>query len=289
MKKCIAIFLCVCVFCAFSATAFAVQEDTLQWEEEYGIPRPLREDYDSDAAYGAAFDVWFEGYGNFVIQKSQEEAARIAAEEEAHRQAAEEQAVSDAASPKPIESVGSSDGSSSQALENDSDDKYPLGSYVDPAGIVWSPDGTRLSPSPAPDTALALGPAEDDVLLSGELAGPDDLPASADPDALAVTAGLASDIAADSPVSYVVDLRPADTPVTVLEGLKALVTSIFGEYTPVTTTSVVTQTVGNDTYQYLLETVAPGAAGVDYEWLAGVVLFGILLFCLMKLLGGVLK
>ena len=41
--------------------------------------------------------------------------------------------------------------------------------------------------------------------------------------------------------------------------------------------------------QYLVETVASGAAGVDYEWLAGVFLFGILLFCLMKLLGGVLK
>ena len=66
-------------------------------------------------------------------------------------------------------------------------------------------------------------------------------------------------------------------------------TSIFGEYTPVTTTSVVSQTVGNDTHQYLVETVAPGAAGVDYEWIAGVLLFAIMLFCLMKLVGGVLK
>ena len=84
-------------------------------------------------------------------------------------------------------------------------------------------------------------------------------------------------------------LRPASPPVEVLTGLKSLVTSIFGEYTPVTTTSIVSQTVGNDTHQYLVETVAPGAAGVDYEWLSGVFLFGILLFCFMKLLGGVLK
>ena len=68
-----------------------------------------------------------------------------------------------------------------------------------------------------------------------------------------------------------------------------LVSSLFGDYTPVTTTSVVTQTVGLDTYQYLVETVAPGAAGVDYEWLSGVLLFALLLFCFMKLLGGVLK
>ena len=47
--------------------------------------------------------------------------------------------------------------------------------------------------------------------------------------------------------------------------------------------------MGENVNQYLVETVAPGAAGVDYEWLAGVFLFGILLFCLMKLLGGVLK
>ena len=248
----------------------------MQWEEEYGIPRPLREDYDSDAAYGAAFDVWFEGYGNFVIQKSQEEAARIAAEEEAVRQAAEEQAVSDAASPKPIESVGSSDGSSSQALENDSDDKYPLGSYVDPAGNVYSPSGALLSPpaAPAAEAPLEAAPSA---------------PAAEEADTLTVIAGLVEDIAQDPPVWYVEDLRPSDTVTAVPDGLKALVASLFGEYTPVTTTAVVTETVGNDTHQYLVETVAPGAAGVDYEWLSGVFLFGILLFCLMKLLGGVLK
>ncbi len=55
------------------------------------------------------------------------------------------------------------------------------------------------------------------------------------------------------------------------------------------TTAAVTETVGNETTTTLIDTVADGAAGVDYEWCAGVFLFGILLFCLMKLLGGVLK
>ena len=113
--------------------------------------------------------------------------------------------------------------------------------------------------------------------------------ASAEVDTLAVIAGLVEDIAQEQPVWYVEDLRPTDPAVTVPDGLKALVSSLFGDYTPVTTTSVVTQTVGLDTYQYLVETVAPGAAGVDYEWLSGVLLFALLLFCFMKLLGGVLK
>ena len=113
--------------------------------------------------------------------------------------------------------------------------------------------------------------------------------ASAEVDTLAVIAGLVEDIAQEQPVWYVEDLRPTDPAVTVPDGLKALVTSVFGEYTPITTTSVITETVGDETHQYLVETVAPGAAGVDYEWLAGVFLFGILLFCLMKLLGGVIS
>ena len=91
-----------------------------------------------------------------------------------------------------------------------------------------------------------------------------------------------------APVYSIAGLRLASDP-SVLSGLKALISSIFGEYTPITTTAVITETVGENVNQYLVETVAPGAAGVDYEWLAGVFLFGILLFCLMKLLGGVLK
>ena len=140
-----------------------------------------------------------------------------------------------------------------------------------------------------------------DAVPDSEAAAPDALPPDAlggpnsaevpalDSDTLSLIAGLVSDTAADPPVWFVEDLRPEDAPAEVLSGLKALVSSIFGAYAPVTTTSVVTETAGNEVHQYLVETVAPGAAGVDYEWLAGVFLFGILLFCFMKLLGGVLK
>lgn len=73
------------------------------------------------------------------------------------------------------------------------------------------------------------------------------------------------------------------------EGLKDLMRSIFGEYTPVLTTIAVIETVDNVTTTTLVDAVAEGAAGVDWEYLSGVALFGILLFCLMKLLGGILK
>ena len=164
-----------------------------------------------------------------------------------------------------------------------------MGSYVDAAGVVWSPDGIRLSANAAPDTVLAADQAQSVVPPSEAALDLAYLPAAEDSDTLAVIAGMVSDIAEDEPVWYLDDLRSADAPETVMEGLKSLVTSIFGEYTPVTTTTVVTETVGSETHQYLVEAVAPGAAGVDYEWLASVFLFGILLFCFMKLLGGVLK
>ena len=71
--------------------------------------------------------------------------------------------------------------------------------------------------------------------------------------------------------------------------LKNLVVSIFGEYTPVNTTALLTETVDNVTTTTLIDVVAAGAAGVDWEWCAGVFLFGIMLFCLFKLLGGILS
>lgn len=286
MKRYLSAFLCVCVLCGLSAAAFAsdvIQYTDDDWKALYGIPEPRYDDFEDSGEYAVAWDAWFEGYISFIFSttQAQEEASRLAAEEAA-RQAAEEQvspAPSETTSTKPIESAGSNNGNSSQALDNGAPDKYPLGSYVDPAGVVWSPDGTRLSPDISPDAASSqyVDPevAEITIELLYELLSD----VASDTDALA----------SDKSAAYLIDLRPADPPVTVLDGLKALVTSIFGEYTPVTTNTVVTQTVGNDTYEYLVETVAPGAAGVDYEWVAGVFLFGIMLFCLMKLLGGVLK
>lgn len=290
MKKCIAVLLCACAFFALAAPASASDSLAHYWEEYRAcIPAPSREQYSSDEEYSVAYDAWYSGLQGYI---EEQEKARIAAEKDVAEKAAGVELP-----PKTIESAGSKNEVSSSPADAPADtglsDKYPIGSYVSPAGNVYSPDGKLLSPGTTPavasDNALASGSRENDALLPGELDDPDNVSANADVDTLALIAELVSDIATDPPVSTVEDLRPAGVPVEVLTGLKALVTSIFGEYTPVTTTSVISQTVGNDTQQYLIETVAPGAAGVDYEWIAGVLLFAIMLFCLMKLLGGVLK
>ena len=287
MKKCIAVLLCVCTL-AVTASAVDVEPDYIaEYEAQYG-KMPVSADYSSTEEYQAAYDVWFAGFVPYTNMRYAEWSRRDAAVEETAQSTAETEPP--ATSPKTVESVGSS-------YENDIPipvssspvDKYPVGSYVSPAGNVYSPDGTLLSPGTTPAYAPISGPDENAAFLSDELVGQNDISAAADPDALSVIAGLVSDIATDPPVWYVDDLRSSDPPVEVLTGLKSMVTSIFGEYTPVTTTSVISETVGNDTHQYLVETVAPGAAGVDYEWVAGVVLFAIMLYCLMKLLGGVLK
>ncbi|MDE7219947.1 MAG: hypothetical protein K2O45_10050 [Oscillospiraceae bacterium] len=302
MKKSIAVLLCICAL-AMTAYASEAEPDYIaEYEALYG-KAPAASDYASIEQYQAAYDIWISGlvpyterrFAEWSHQKAEaeaEKAACIAAEKEAEEKTAESELP-----PKTVESVGSKNDISSDHADTSADiglpDKYPVGSYISPAGNVYAADGTLLSPgitsAMEPDSAPFPGSDEDDSLLSGELDDPDGISANADVDTLALIAELVSDIATDPAVSTVEDLRPADAPVEVLTGLKALVTSIFGEYTPVTTTAVVSQTVGNDTQQYLIETVAPGAAGVDYEWVAGVLLFAIMLFCLMKLLGGVLK
>lgn len=290
MKKCIAVLLCVCSLCALIATAsaaFVGEPDYIaEYEALYG-KLPIVDDYSSYEEYQAAYDVWYAGFSSYVDRRfaeyeqqkkaAAEEAARIAAEEEEARKAAEKEAEEKAVEaetpitpPKAVESAGSNNVTSSNPVDTSQDtgfsDKYPVGSYVDPAGNVYSPDGELLSPGTTPASAPPVEASQDSQTIE-------------DPDPLAVTAST----------WYVEDLRSDDALEEVLTGLKALVASIFGEYTPVTTTSVISETVGDDIHQYLIDTVAPGAAGVDYEWIAGVVLFAIMLYCLMKLFGGVLK
>lgn len=170
-----------------------------------------------------------------------------------------------------VESAGTTDGEQSPA-DSGSDGRIPVGSYVDEAGNVFSPNGELLSPGTTP--ALNLRP---DDSVPGDVLDTENPPADTPAEN-------------STPVYHVTDLRNTDNPSsTPLAGLKALIVSIFGEYTPVMTTTAITETVGNETTTSLVDTVAPGAAGVDYAWLAGVLLFTVLLFCLLKLLGGVLK
>ncbi len=173
---------------------------------------------------------------------------------------------------KPDESAGVKDDGHVSGDTQESDDKFPVGSYIDPDGRIWSPDGELLSNG----SASPYAPVEDSALPG---------------DVLDTKSTSEAGPVETEPLVYLVsDMRSAPDPAgSAPVGLKALVISIFGEYTPVMTTAAVTETVGNETTTTLIDAVAYGAAGVDYEWCAGVFLFGILLFCLMKLLGGVLK
>lgn len=68
--------------------------------------------------------------------------------------------------------------------------------------------------------------------------------------------------------------------------MRSALAAIFGEYTPKT------QTVSTYYDGQLLDTsteYVPGVAGMDMEWIAGVIVFTVLLYCFMKLLGGVFK
>lgn len=91
-------------------------------------------------------------------------------------------------------------------------------------------------------------------------------------------------------VYSVVDLRNgSDDEEMVSSGLKSFVRSIFGTYTPIATSQAVTETVDGETITTLIDTVAEGAAGVDYEWIAGVVIFCIVLFSFFRIIGVVFK
>lgn len=65
--------------------------------------------------------------------------------------------------------------------------------------------------------------------------------------------------------------------------MRTLIQTIFGIYTPITTD------VFNDMGEYVGSTVAAGAAGVDWTYIGGVVLFALVLYCFFRLLGVVLR
>lgn len=53
-----------------------------------------------------------------------------------------------------------------------------------------------------------------------------------------------------------------------------IIQNIFGTYVPITNTD---------------GTIAQGLAGVNFEWLAGFILFALMLWCSLRILGGVIK
>ena len=147
-------------------------------------------------------------------------------------------------------------------------------------------------PDPDPVPALPEAPAEDQTLIETPSVVPDTSGASSgsggglDASTYDVTETPAGDIIIEEhSYTRTVDVLDAfffdDLPT-----MRSALTAIFGEYTPRT------QTVSTYYDGQLLDTsteYVPGLAGMDMEWIAGVIVFTVLLYCLMKLLGGVFK
>lgn len=68
-----------------------------------------------------------------------------------------------------------------------------------------------------------------------------------------------------------------------MDVLKEVIVNIFGTYEPVTYEVYNSVTDSYDTV------IASGMAGVDWMFIAGVLLFGITAFCVFRIIGGIIK
>lgn len=67
--------------------------------------------------------------------------------------------------------------------------------------------------------------------------------------------------------------------------MKDLILTIFGAYEPVTTTAAYVVPGAEGSTLEEVQVIASGLAGVDWPWVAGVLLFGIVLYSLLRLVG----
>lgn len=97
---------------------------------------------------------------------------------------------------------------------------------------------------------------------------------------------------ANTPVSVIVEdnspviVTGTDAGHVVRSAFMSALVAIFGEYTPFTQTVTTYFADGTsvETVQYV-----SGIAGLDWMWIAGVVLFCIVIYCIFRMIGGVLK
>lgn len=265
MKKSILLLICICclsvpAFAASLADFEVVNSDGTTSIDYHSYYAAVAAEKVAAAGLDMNLDLyWVYDSGSGLYFDNEGFEADYAAAIEA--KAAQEQVV-----PEVEDEVISDDSSILDDFADGDDTGYPVGSFIDEAGNVFSPDGELLSPGTTPAAPAGTYDTPSTDLLAG------------------------ADSTGEPAVYTVTDMRSVDDGTgSVVSGLKALIVSIFGEYEPVLTTAAVTETVDNVTTTTLIDVVADGAAGVDFEWLSGVFLFGILLFCLMKLLGGVLK
>ena len=67
--------------------------------------------------------------------------------------------------------------------------------------------------------------------------------------------------------------------------MKDLIIGIFGAYEPVMSQAVAPSTVDGVTTYDVIDVVASGAAGVDWAWIMGVLLFALVLYSMFRILG----
>lgn len=67
--------------------------------------------------------------------------------------------------------------------------------------------------------------------------------------------------------------------------MKDLIISLFGRYEPVMTSDVIYTEVDGVLTSEVVDVVASGAAGLDWPWIMGVLLFAIVLWSLFRILG----
>lgn len=91
---------------------------------------------------------------------------------------------------------------------------------------------------------------------------------------------VVSAVPSGSVTNYGDDTNVGDTP------LVGAVKSLFGGYHP--RTHVVTTYLSDGTTVETVE-VIPGLAGLDYVWIASVVLFALALYCIFRMIGGLFR
>ena len=162
MKKALSLAFCVCMVFSLAMTAFA-SYNIADYIDEYSvyIPEPLPEDYGGiTAEFMDAHDAWIIGLNTYAEDH-----------EKAKSQPAAEDPPSEAVPANPIESAGSNHVDSSNHIDTPADtgaaDKYPVGSWIDPAGNVFSASGDLLSPGITPAVAPDPGQMQDASFLSG--------------------------------------------------------------------------------------------------------------------------
>ena len=157
-----------------------------------------------------------------------------------------------------------------------------------PAFASVAPD---LSGAYAPETGEILDGDPDTAFPAGDGSVLDDTP----PDSVVVSGADVTVYLDDRSYTSMVDVGGGDTPIgedtpgeaPVASGtLSGFLRAMFGEYTPRTQT--VTTYFDGQLLDVSTEYV-PGLAGLDVEWIASVLLFGMVVYCLFRMLGGMVR